>query len=60
MRFYEVSETINADADRVWEVLRDVGAYADWDSGVEKVEGGWRRARSSRSSPSSIPAAATR
>ena len=39
MKFYEVNETINADADRVWEVLKDVGAYADWDSGVEKVEG---------------------
>ena len=39
MKFYEVNETINADADRVWEVLKDVGAYPDWDSGVEKVEG---------------------
>ena len=39
MKHYEVTETIAAEPDRVWEVLRDVGAYADWDSGVEKVEG---------------------
>jgi hypothetical protein len=39
MKYYEATETIAADADRVWAVLRDVSAYSDWDSGVEKVEG---------------------
>jgi len=39
MKHYEVTETIAADADRVWAVLKDVESYADRDSGVAKVEG---------------------
>jgi hypothetical protein len=39
MKSYEVTETIDATPDEVWAVLGDVGRYADWDSGVEKIEG---------------------
>ena len=35
----EVEETIDARADEVWAVLADVGSYADWENGVERVEG---------------------
>jgi hypothetical protein len=30
---------IEADPDRIWDVLADASSYPDWDSGVEKVEG---------------------
>jgi hypothetical protein len=36
---HEATSTILADADRIWAVLTDLGAYGDWDSGVERVEG---------------------
>ena len=39
MRSYEASATIAAAPEAVWAILADAGAYADWDSGVERVEG---------------------
>ena len=39
MKHYEVSVTIAAQPERVWEILLDGPAYAAWDSGVERVEG---------------------
>ena len=39
MRFYEASAEIDAPPDQVWPVLVDVGRYAEWDSGVLRVEG---------------------
>ena len=39
MLTYEARETIRATPEQVWAVLGDVAHYADWDSGVERVEG---------------------
>jgi hypothetical protein len=39
MRHFETSTTIDASPERVWEVLADTGSWADWDSGVVRVEG---------------------
>jgi hypothetical protein len=39
MKSYEAAATIAAEPDRVWAVLTDAPAYAEWDSGVQKVEG---------------------
>lgn len=39
MRSHEATATIEADEDAVWAVLTDAPAYADWDSGVRRVEG---------------------
>jgi hypothetical protein len=39
MKSYESSARINAAADRVWSVLSDGESWADWESGVERVEG---------------------
>jgi hypothetical protein len=39
MKTIGVETTIAAPPDDVWAVLADVGSYADWDNGVEKVEG---------------------
>lgn len=39
MRFYEASATIAAPPDTIWAILTDAPHYADWDSGVERVEG---------------------
>ena len=39
MKSYESSATIDAGPDAIWKVLTDARGYADWDSGVEKVEG---------------------
>jgi hypothetical protein len=39
VRSYEAATRIEADPERVWEVLTDGAGYADWDSGVERVEG---------------------
>ena len=36
---HEASTVIAAPPDIVWAVLRDAGAYGDWDSGGERVEG---------------------
>jgi hypothetical protein len=39
MRHFETATTIDAHVDRVWAVLRDVGSWPNWDSGVVRVEG---------------------
>jgi hypothetical protein len=39
MRAYESSARINASPERVWSVLSDGAHWADWESGVERVEG---------------------
>ena len=39
MKSYESSVTIDAAPDAIWTVLTDARRYADWDSGVSKVEG---------------------
>ena len=39
MRSFEASIRIDASPDVVWDVLTDVGAWRDWDSGVDRVDG---------------------
>ena len=39
MKSYDASATINAGPDAIWAVLTDAAGYADWDSGVVRVEG---------------------
>ena len=39
MKYYESSATIDAAPDAIWTVLTDARRYADWDSGVSKIEG---------------------
>jgi hypothetical protein len=39
MRHYASSTTIDAPAEKVWEVLVDGARYPEWDSGVVRVEG---------------------
>jgi hypothetical protein len=39
MKFYEASSTIAAAPEAIWAILTDGGAYADWDSGVQRLEG---------------------
>ena len=39
MRSYEAATRIDADPGQVWDVLTDVAAWRDWDSGVDRVEG---------------------
>lgn len=39
MKTYYIETTINADADKVWEILTDSSSYHDWNKSVEKVEG---------------------
>ena len=39
MKHYEAETTIEAPPERVWGILTDAPAYAQWDSGVQKVEG---------------------
>jgi hypothetical protein len=39
MRHYESSAVIDARAEAVWAILTDAPAYAEWDSGVVRVEG---------------------
>jgi uncharacterized protein YndB with AHSA1/START domain len=39
MRAYEATSLINASPERVWQVLSDIAAWPDWNSGVSKVEG---------------------
>jgi hypothetical protein len=39
MKSYEAEATIDAGQDAIWAVLTDAPAYADWDSGVVRVEG---------------------
>ncbi len=39
MRHYESTAVIDARPEAVWAVLTDAPAYAEWDSGVVRVEG---------------------
>jgi hypothetical protein len=39
MKFYEASSTIAAAPDAVWAILTDAPGYAEWDSGVQRLEG---------------------
>jgi hypothetical protein len=39
MKAFEASATIQASPERIWEILADSSTYADWDSGVVRVEG---------------------
>ena len=39
MKGFETSTTIDAPAERVWEILTDTASWPDWDSGVVGVEG---------------------
>jgi len=39
MRSYASEATIQANPEAIWAVLTDAAGYADWDSGVERVEG---------------------
>lgn len=39
MKHYEASSIINASPETIWKVLTDAPGYAQWDSGVERVEG---------------------
>ena len=39
MRFYEASCTIDRPLDDVWEVLRDVSSYPEWNSGIVSLIG---------------------
>ena len=36
---YRASAVIEADPERIWSVLTDAPSWADWDSGVVRVEG---------------------
>jgi hypothetical protein len=39
MRSFEAAVRIDAERDRVWSSLVDVGSWRDWDSGVDRVDG---------------------
>ncbi|HEV7651558.1 MAG TPA: SRPBCC domain-containing protein [Actinophytocola sp.] len=39
MKSYESSARINASPEQVWQILSDGARWADWESGVERVEG---------------------
>lgn len=39
MRSFEAAARIGAGPGEVWAALTDVGAWRDWDSGVDRVEG---------------------
>lgn len=39
MKSYDAMATIAASSDVVWSILTDRARYAEWDSGVERVEG---------------------
>ena len=39
MRHYESTALIEARPEAIWAVLTDAPGYADWDSGVVRVEG---------------------
>jgi hypothetical protein len=39
MKVYEASSTIDADPSTIWSILTDAAHYAEWDSGVVRVEG---------------------
>jgi hypothetical protein len=39
MKHYDAAATIDAPPEAVWSILTDAPAYAQWDSGVQRVEG---------------------
>jgi len=39
MKHYEASSSIDATPQAVWAILTDAPRYAEWDSGVTRVEG---------------------
>jgi hypothetical protein len=39
MLTYQASTSINALAERIWEILADAGGYPDWDPGIDHIEG---------------------
>ena len=39
MKHYEASSTIAASPEAIWAILTDGRSYADWDSGVQRLEG---------------------
>jgi hypothetical protein len=39
VKSYEAAATIDAEPEKVWAILTDAPAYAQWDSGVQRVEG---------------------
>jgi hypothetical protein len=39
VKTYDISKTINADANTIWAILTDGSKYHDWNESVEKVEG---------------------
>jgi hypothetical protein len=45
MRGGETRTTIDAPAERVWQVLADTSSWPNWDSGLVRVEGELERGR---------------
>ena len=39
MKSYEASSAIAASPDTIWRILTDASGYAEWDSGVTRVDG---------------------
>ena len=39
MKSYDAAATIEAPPETIWAILTDAPAYAEWDSGVQRVEG---------------------
>jgi len=39
MKAYDAAATIHAGPEAIWAILADAPGYAEWDSGVERVEG---------------------
>ena len=39
MKFFESTAVINAAPDTIWRIITDAPNLANWDSGIEKVEG---------------------
>ncbi len=39
MKSYDAAASIEAPPETIWAILTDAPAYAEWDSGVERVEG---------------------
>jgi hypothetical protein len=39
MKSYDAAASIEAPPETIWSILTDAPAYAEWDSGVERVEG---------------------
>lgn len=39
MKTYQATTTINASAQKVWDILVDANGYPDWDPGMVRIEG---------------------